>query len=45
MMPYEVQPERFLIRFTDLDPNTDAKKFQRNLNLAKELGNMEEKYY
>lgn len=44
-MPYEVQPERLLIRFTELDPDMNSSKFQRNLVIAKELGSMEERYY
>jgi hypothetical protein len=45
MMPYEVQPQKSLIRFPELEANLDTKKFNRDLQLARELGTMEEKYY
>lgn len=45
MMPYEVQPQKSLIRFPELEASQDAKKFNRDLQLARELGTMEEKYY
>lgn len=45
MAPYEVQPERFLIRFTDIDPKFTTVDFNSKLSLAKELGQMEERYY
>ena len=45
MMPYEVQPQKSLIRFPELEANKDAKKFNRDLQLARELGQMEERYY
>jgi len=45
MMPYEVQPQKSRVKFPEQDANVDAKKFNRDLQLARELGTMEEKYY
>ena len=54
MIPYEVQPSKFLIgkqTKAETEPKTieqqakESHEFERNLILAKELGLMEEKYY
>lgn len=45
MAPYEVQPERYLIRFTTVDENYSTDDFQRNLQTARQLGQIEERYY
>jgi len=54
MIPYEVQPSKFLIGKqikAETEPKTieqqaqESHEFERNLILAKELGQMEEKYY
>ena len=45
MIPYEVQPDRFLIRFTEPRVVKSSVDFNRSLLVAKELGQMEERYY
>lgn len=45
MIPYEVQPDRFLIRFKEPRFQKSSVDFNRSLVVAKELGQMEERYY
>jgi hypothetical protein len=45
MVPYEVQPVRYHIRFTDIDPTLTSAQFLRDLMVAKQLGITEERYY
>lgn len=43
MVPYEVQPAKLMLRFTDCTQT--PKEFSRNHVLGIELGRMEEQYY
>lgn len=45
MAPFEVQPERYLIKFTDLDPEMMPITFEHNYEMAVQLGVIEERYY
>jgi hypothetical protein len=45
MAPFEVQPDRFMVKFSHVNPQLSAIDFEHNFSLAKELGRIEERYY
>lgn len=45
MAPFEVQPDRFLVKFTCANHQLSAVDFEHNFSLAQELGRIEERYY